>query len=123
MNIARILFVTIASPALACVILSIFFYISVNRVSFVPMIFALPGSMLLATIYGVLQECRFTTNLTYLIILLAGSLVGGIWLGLLTASPQWAPLGASYGASTAICWIALHWLTKRTQIAVRGPKL
>jgi hypothetical protein len=50
----------------------------------------------------------------YILLLLLGAVAGGLMLGFIARDAHGVSMGAFFGVTTAGCWIALHFITKRT---------
>ena len=107
----RILIVSVLAPVAACVVASLILYGTVDRFSFLPFIFAFMGScLLLAPAYGLLSERGVPLAGRYVLLVIEGAIAGAIMLGLVSGA---VVMGAFYGLTTAMCWVALHFMTKR----------
>lgn len=115
MAVVRILLVSILAAVAACVAASLILFGYLNRWSFVPLIFALPGSvLLLAPGYAALKERGLPIMSRYLSLLALGAVAGALMLGFVSMlNAEGALLGGFYGATTAASWIALHFASKR----------
>lgn len=124
MTLLRILFVSILAALAACPIASLILSGTIERASFVPLVFALPGSLLLTTAYGKLSEQGYPLHYRYVALVTIGLIVGGLMLGFISSNDgTYLALGSFYGAMTALCWIALHAATRpRARRAVDGFK-
>jgi hypothetical protein len=98
----------------ACAVASLILFGTVARTSFIPLLFALPGSvLLLATAYAALKERGTPLGWRYAALIGLGILNGGLMLGLISSSGlKYTAIGSFYGLTTALCWIALHGLTQ-----------
>ncbi len=105
----RALLVTLLAPMLACAVISIGLDGTINGFSFIPLIFAVPGSLVLTALYASLSEKAVPTLSIYLAMLAFGTVAGGVWLGFLSGGQDTSlGWGSLYGFSTAAAWIVLH---------------
>ena len=106
---------SILAPVLACLAISLVLDGTVSGFTFIPMIFALPGSLLLLTpCYAALKERGSPAGSNYTLVILAGSAVGALLLGFLSpGQPDNFAWGGLYGLSTAIFWVILHFIQRR----------
>lgn len=118
MSIARIFLVSVLAPVLACLAVSLLLDGAVNGFTFIPMILALPGSLLLlAPCYAVLQERGLPIGLTYGLLVVSGGAVGALILGFPPPrTPDSFAWGGLYGLSTAVFWVLLHFIQRQLEL-------
>ena len=114
MAVLRIIFVSTLAAVAACAIASLILYGNVERASFIALMFALPGShLLLATTYAALAERGRPMVWRYAALIVIGAVGGGLMLGFISSGDgKNTAMGSFYGLTTALCWIALHALTR-----------
>lgn len=114
MAVLRIVFVSVLAAIAACAIASLILFGDVQRASFIPLMFALPGSLLLlSTAYAALAERGRPMVWRYAALTVVGAVGGGLMLGFISSGDsKYAAIGSLYGSTTAVCWIALHALTR-----------
>lgn len=125
MAFLRTMLVSILAAVAACVIASMILFGNIERASFIPLMFALPGSLLLlATAYGALAEQGRPMIWRYAALIAIGVVGGGMVLGFISSGDgKNTAIGSFYGLTTALCWIVLHALTRsRTHPTVNEPK-
>jgi drug/metabolite transporter (DMT)-like permease len=115
MVVLRIAFVSTLAAVAACAIASLILFGNVERASFIPLMFALPGLLLLlATAYAALAERGRPVVWRYAALIVIGAIGGGLMLGFVSrGDSKNAAMGSFYGITTALCWIALHAQTQR----------
>ncbi len=74
------------------------------------LLFTVPGSMMMSLLYAGIRGRGFSTSLSYLILMFAGSGFGALWLFKLFGTFNTSMIGCGYGAATAGAWILLHHL-------------
>ena len=121
MPVVRILLVSVLAAVSACGAASLILYGSIDRWSFIPLLFTGLGStLLLAPAYGALKERGMPLAGRYLLLLLLGAAAGAIILGFISiGNLEGALLGGFYGVTTAACWIALHFTSNRVVATTR----
>ena len=79
------------------------------------MLFALPGAaFLLAPAYAALAQREVPLAGRYGLVLLLGATTGAALLGFISSGEVHSALvGSLYGATTAACWITLHYISSR----------
>ena len=114
MALLRIVSVSIVAAVAACAIASLILFGNVERASFIPLMFALPGSLLLlATAYAALAERGRPMIWRYAALIMIGAIGGGLMLGFVSSGDgKYTAMGSLYGLTTALCWVALHALTR-----------
>ncbi len=114
MAVMRILLVSIFAAITGCAIASLILFGNIEQASFIPLMFALPGSLLLlATTYGALAEQGRPLIWRYTALVAVGVIGGGVMLGFISSgNGKNAAIGSFYGLTTAVCWIALHALSQ-----------
>lgn len=118
MPILRLLLVSVLAAVSGCAAASLIFYGTIDRSSFIPLLFTVPSAiLLLAPAYGGLKERGMPLLGRYLLVLLLGAIAGAMMLGFIFLHPEGAMLGGGYGLVTAVCWIILHFASRR----VTGP--
>ncbi|WP_414902384.1 hypothetical protein ACMT1E_03935 [Sphingomonas flavalba] len=115
MSLARIFLVSVLAPVLSCLVVSLALDGTVSGFTFIPMIFALPGSLLLlAPCYAALQERGLPIGLNYGLLVVSGGACGALMLGFLPPGQAdnfaW---GGLYGLSTAVFWVILHLIQRQ----------
>ena len=110
MAFIRSILVSIVAPVVACVAVSLGIGGMLDDFTFVPLPFALFGSLLLlAPAHAGLMRRGVATGVSYAVLLLVGSGCGALMLGVLTRGRMdgfvW---GGMYGAATATVWVVLH---------------
>jgi len=110
----RVLFVSVFAAILACAIGSLILYPTVERASFIPLVFTLMGScLLLGPAYGALREAEMPPPGRYIVLLALGAVGGTIMLGVISINTYGLKMGAFFGVITAVSWIILHFATRR----------
>ena len=126
MAILRIFIVSLLAAVLACALASRVLYGPIERASFILLPFILMGSLfLLAPAYGAAKEADLALRIRYVRLLLFGAIAGALLLGTIgirTGPAQGALIGAFYGATTAVFWMLLHFVTKRFNRRVQNLK-
>jgi hypothetical protein len=114
MAVMRILLVSILAAIAACAVASLILFGNIERASFIPLMFALPGSLLLlATAYGALAEQGRPLIWRYAALVTIGVVGGGVMLGFISSGDgKNTAIGSFYGLTTAVCWIILHALSR-----------
>lgn len=114
MPVMRILLVSILAAIAACAIASLILFENIERASFIPLMFALPGSLLLlATAYGALAEQGRPLIWRYAALVAIGVVGGGVMLGVISSGDgKNTAIGSFYGLTMAVCWIVLHALSR-----------
>ncbi|MGB7405725.1 MAG: hypothetical protein WA906_08555 [Pacificimonas sp.] len=111
---------TLIAPALACLTLSpILATMKLGPLEGVPMgaavlpmVFALPGAILLAVIFMLLGFTKLTRSRRYLALILAAPFLGAAILSDYDLVEML--LGALYAGLTAVLWVVIHrWLSAR----------
>jgi hypothetical protein len=106
--------VSLAAALFACPLASLLLFGEVGDGVFLPFPFTLMGSLLLlATGYGAAREAQLPESTRYLRLVIIGAVAGALMLGVGGVLSQTYPfllagIGAAYGLTTAVCWIALH---------------
>jgi len=110
----RIMLVSILAAVAACAIASLILFGNIERASFFPLMFALPGSLLLLpTAYMALADQGRPLIWRYVALVAVGGVGGGVMLGVTSGGDgKNAAIGAFYGLTTAVCWITLHALSR-----------
>ncbi|MFN3944977.1 MAG: hypothetical protein ACK4K7_08605 [Allosphingosinicella sp.] len=114
MAFMRIVLVSVLAAVAACAVASLILFGNIEGASFAPLMFALPGSLLLlATAYAALAEQGRPLIWRYAALIAIGVVGGGLMLGFISSGDgKNTALGSFYGLTTALCWIALHALTR-----------
>lgn len=114
MAFLRIMLVSILAAVAGCAIASLILFGNIERASFIPLMFALPGSLLLlATAYGTLAEQGRPMIWRYGALIAIGVVGGAMILGFISSGDgKNTAIGSFYGLTTALCWIVLHALTQ-----------
>ncbi|VVS99176.1 membrane hypothetical protein [Sphingomonas sp. EC-HK361] len=114
MAFLRIMLVSILAAVAACAIASLILFGNIERASFIPLMFVLPGSLfLLATAYGALAEQGRPMIWRYAALIAIGVVGGGLMLGFISSGDgKNTAIGSFYGLTTALCWIVLHALAR-----------
>ncbi|WP_165357518.1 hypothetical protein [Sphingosinicella sp. CPCC 101087] len=114
MAFMRIVLVSVLAAVAACAVASLILFGSIERASFIPLMFAVPGSLLLlATADGALAEQGRPLIWRYAALVAIGVVGGGLMLGFISSGDgKNIAIGSFYGLTTALCWIALHVLTR-----------
>jgi len=107
--------VSIIAAFVACAVTSLILFGSIDRSSFAPLGFAIPGSLfLLATAYAALKEAGRSLIWSYAALTIIGAAGGSLMLGFISIGHlESTVIGGFYGLMTALCWIALHALTRK----------
>lgn len=117
MAVLRIIFVSLIAGVTGCTAGSILLFNELSWPSMIPVPFTVAGSiLLLAPSYAAAREDGATVNQRYARLLIIGCVAGGLMLGfisLMTNPLKAVGIGATYGALTALSWIAIHAATKR----------
>lgn len=115
----RIFTVSILAPLVACCVVSLVTYGSLDRFSFLPLILAVPASLLLlAPVYAAAKERGMAEFAAYALLAVVGGACGALMLGAVSSGRVgYFSLGGAYGLATAACWSVLNLLAKR--LAVR----
>ena len=111
----RIVLVSVLAAVAACAVASLILFGNIERASFIPLMFALPGSLLLlATAYAALAEQGKSVGWRYAALIAIGVIGGGLMLSFISSGDgKNTAIGSFYGLITALCWITLHALTRR----------
>ena len=119
MAFLRILVVSLLASIAACMAGSLILYGYVDRGSYIALPFALLGSiLLLAPGYAALKERGIPIVGRYLLLIPLGAVAGTLMLGFISMGDVASVLvGGFYGATTAVLWIILHFISKRTLTA------
>lgn len=103
----------VAAAVLGVTLTSLALYQEVEGASFVALVFALPGTALVATSAAKLTMNGVDIWLVRLLALLEGMSVGALILWLPSQVPAMGGLGATYGGICAATWITLDLLANR----------
>lgn len=109
----------VAAALLGVTLTSLALYQSVDGPSFVALIFALPGTALVATLATILTQKGVNVGLARSFALLEGLSVGALILWLPSQVPEMGGLGATYGGICAATWILLDFLSSRLTTPTR----
>jgi hypothetical protein len=123
MPVLRIALVSIFAAVAGCPLGTLILFGTVERASLIPLTFTLIGSLLLlAPSYAALKEQGMPLGGRYALLCGIGLVGGFLILGLISRGELWfAAMGSFFGLTTALCWIALHALTRpRTRAASGG---
>jgi hypothetical protein len=113
MEAIKSIIVIVAAAIVGVALSSLALYQSVERGSFVALIFAIPGTALIATSAGLLTKAGCDAWPTRFLIFLEGGLVGAFLLWLPSQTLHFLALGATYGSICTASWIALDISKKR----------
>ena len=103
----------VSAAVLGVALTSLALYQSVELASFLTLIFALPGTALIATSAAMLTIKGVDVWLARLVALLEGLSVGALLLWLPSQVPAMAGVGATYGGICAATWITLDLLANQ----------
>jgi len=113
METIKSIIVIVAAAVVGVTLSSLALYQSVEGGSFIALIFAIPGTALIATSAGLLTKAGCDAWPTRFFIFLEGALVGAFLLWLPSQTPHFLALGATYGSICTASWIALDLSKKR----------
>ncbi len=117
----RVAGVSFLAPVLACVAMSWLLFGELGQGVFTPLIFALPGSLLLLTpAYSALKDRGMSRHWRYAMLAGLGAVAGGAMLSFLSFLDAF--IGCIFGMATALSWILLQALTRARCTLAAGER-
>lgn len=116
MAAARSWLLVFAAAVLGVMLSSLALYQSVGGASFIALVFAFPGTAIVATSAAMLTQNGVKVCHARLLALLEGVALGALIMWLPSQVPAMGGLGATYGGLCAATWIVLDLLANRQHL-------
>jgi len=111
----------VVAAACGTLLSSAILFHEIDRFSLLPLPFALLGTAVIATFFGVLIEMGWVRWFAYVLVIALGAVLGSASLAIPTGMDAAnGLLGVAYGSVCAICWVVLDIFTP-SQRPIRRP--